>query len=392
MDEASQRISRYLLAQCAVNGSFGVLVGLGLLVMGIPYALVWGVLAAVLRFVPFLGFWAAAAPPVLVTLASGPGWTKPLLVFGFLVGLDLLVAGLLEPLLYSHSAGVSRVALLVAVASFAWLWGPVGLILATPMVVCLVVLGRHLPELRALAVLIGDEPALDAPTRYYQRLLAGDEDEATDLVEELVAAEGRTALFDRVILPALVAARADRARRQITEEDEAFVIAATRHIVESLDETVVSRPEGEATVLAPVAILGCAPPDAMHELALRMLDAALGDTGVSIDVLSPALLTAEVVALVEARRPLVLCVASVPPGGLAETRYFIKRVKACCPDTRIVVARVGGEGWQESRDGLQAAGAETVVTTIEEWRERILPLADLVRTTHAPVIGAPEAA
>lgn len=392
LDEASQRISRYLLTQCAVNGSFGVLVGLGLLVMGVPYALVWGILAGLLRFVPFLGFWAATAAPVLVTLATAPGWTKPLLVFGFLLGLDLLIAGFLEPMLYSHSAGVSRVALLLAVASLAWLWGPVGLLLATPIVVCLVVLGRHVPELRALAVLISDQPALDAPTRYYQRLLAGDEDEASELVEQLVVTEGRTRLFDRVLLPAMVAARVDRARRQITEDDEVCVVAATRRLVESLDENAIIRRNGEAGAVAPVTLIGCAPRDAMDALALRMLDAALEDTGVSIDILSPAMLLGEVVALVEARRPRALCIASVPPGGLAETRYFVKRLKACCPDMRIIVARVGGEGWQEPGDGLLAAGADAVVTTMAEWRDRILPFADLVRAAEAPAVAATEAA
>jgi predicted PurR-regulated permease PerM len=164
LEEAGQRISRYLLMQSIINSSFGTAISLGLFLIGLPYALLWGVLAAVLRFIPYIGSAAAALFPVVLSLAAFPGWSQPLLVIGLIVLLELVSNMIMEPLFYGRSAGVSEVALIVAVAFWTWLWGPVGLLLATPLTVSLGVLGRYVPQLEFLGVLLSDEPVLETHT------------------------------------------------------------------------------------------------------------------------------------------------------------------------------------------------------------------------------------
>ena len=191
LDEAGARISRYLLMQSIISGSFGVAVGLGLFLIGVPYAVIWGCLAAALRFIPYVGVFSAALLPFALSLAVFPGWLQPALVVGLFLVLDVVANMVIEPWLYGHSAGVSQVALLVAVLFWTWLWGPVGLLLATPLTVCLIVLSKHLPALGFIVVLMGDRPVIEAKARYYQRLLARDQDEAADIVEAYVNADGR---------------------------------------------------------------------------------------------------------------------------------------------------------------------------------------------------------
>ena len=201
LDEAGARISRYLLLQSLINGSFGVAVGLGLFLIGVPYAVTWGSLAAALRFIPYLGAFVALLLPLAISLAVFPGWFEPALVVALFLVLELITGSGLEPWLYGQSAGVSQVALLIALTFWAWLWGPVGLLMATPLTVCLIVLGKHLPSLGFLVVLMGDRPVIEAKARYYQRLLARDQDEASDIVEAYVSTDGRESVYDTVLLP-----------------------------------------------------------------------------------------------------------------------------------------------------------------------------------------------
>jgi len=219
LDEAGERISRYLLMQSIINGSFGVAVGLGLFLIGVPYALLWGFLAAVLRFIPYVGPGLATILPSALSVAIFPGWWQPVLVIGLIALLELMNFMVLEPWLYGQSAGVSQVALLVAVAFWTWLWGPVGLLLATPLTVCLSVLSKYIPPLDFINTLMGDEPVLDVPTRYYQRLLARDDDEAAEIVERYGQTHAPEDVYEDIMVPALTAAKRDRALGTMTPED-----------------------------------------------------------------------------------------------------------------------------------------------------------------------------
>jgi predicted PurR-regulated permease PerM len=233
LDEASARISRYLRMQALINGSFGLLFGLGLFLVGLPYAVLWGFLAAVLRFIPYVGTLLAALLPLGLSLAVFPGWTPLFVVSGLFVLLELGTSSVLEPVLVGHSAGISQVAILVAVLFWSWLWGPVGLLLSTPLTVCLSVVGKYVSPLAILGVVLNDEP-VEGLNTYYQRLVARDQDEATVIVEAALQTQPLVDVYDTVLLPALSYAKADRQGGLLTDEDVQALLQATREIVEDL--------------------------------------------------------------------------------------------------------------------------------------------------------------
>src|SRR4029453_14265547 len=182
-DEAGRRVSRYLVAQALINLFVGICVGVGLYLIGVPYPILWAALAAILRFVPYFGPWIAAIAPILVSLAAFDGWTRPVLVLALYVGLEFFTNFVVESFFYAGAAGVSQVGLLVAVAFWTWLWGPLGLLMATPLTVCLVVIGKYVPGVDFVATLMADTVNLESDVSYYQRLLAGDHAEAAELLE-----------------------------------------------------------------------------------------------------------------------------------------------------------------------------------------------------------------
>ena len=235
LEEAGQRISRYLLMQTIINSSFGLAVGLALYLIGLPYAILWGFLAALLRFIPYVGPFAAAIVPSALSLAVFQGWLWPIVVVGLFLALELLNNMVLEPLLYGESAGVSGVGLLVAIAFWTWLWGPVGLVLATPLTVCVVVFGKYVPQMDFIGVLMSDQPPMESNMSYYQRLLAMDQAEAAEIVEEHLKSHPQEQIFDEVLIPALNYARRDRELGRLTEDGEQFVFRATREILEDLN-------------------------------------------------------------------------------------------------------------------------------------------------------------
>ncbi len=196
LEEAGDRISHYLLMQTIINASFGLAIGSAFFLISLPYAVLWGFLAAVLRFIPYIGPFSVAIMPSALSLAVFQGWLWPIVVVGLFLVLELLNNMVLEPLLYGESAGVSKVGLLVAIAFWTWLWGPVGLVLATPLTVCVVVLGKYVPQLDFIGVLMSDQPAMESNISYYQRLLAMDQAEAAEIVEEHLKTHPQEQLFD----------------------------------------------------------------------------------------------------------------------------------------------------------------------------------------------------
>jgi predicted PurR-regulated permease PerM len=369
LDEAGARISRYLLLQSIINGSFGVAVGLGLFLIGVPYAVIWGSLAAALRFIPYLGAFVAALLPLALSLAVFPGWLQPALVVGLFLVLELVTGSVMEPWFYGQSAGVSQVALLIALIFWTWLWGPVGLLLATPLTVCLIVLGKHLPALGFIVVLMGDRPVIEAKARYYQRLLARDQDEAADIVEAYVNADGRESVYDTVLLPALYYAKQDRDRGLLSEGDAQFVEQATREILDVLahDAPAPSErdPGDHPGADTRVRIVGCPARDDADVLALEMVRHLLDPARYRMEVSRTGTLVAEVLAWVDLHRPALLCIGAVAPGGLSQARHLCKRLRSQCPELKIVVGRWGLHDEKDTdRQHLLAAGADYVETTV----------------------------
>lgn len=376
LDEAARRVSRYLFMQSLVNVIFGLGVAVGLTLIGVPYALLWGVLAAALRFIPYVGSWIGAGTPLLVSLAALPGWTPALLVVALFVCLELFTNIVLETYLYAEAAGVSQVALLIAVAFWAWLWGSLGLLLATPLTVCLVVLGKHLPGLAPLATFLADVPALEPAMACYHRLLARDYGEAATLVEEHVREreEWAETVFDDLLLPSLNYVERDRIEARLTVADEREVIAATRELVR---DTVALVRDHRPTITLDGArrerILGFAIEADADELALEMLGVLLDGTPIGLDPAPARLMPSELVTLLRESRYRVVCIADLPPSGASKTRYLVRKLRAALPELTIVVGRwAPPELADESTQELVGAGAQEVTRTLLEARTALL--------------------
>ncbi|HEU0200107.1 MAG TPA: AI-2E family transporter [Burkholderiaceae bacterium] len=392
LDEASERISRYLLMQLIVNGTFGLAVGIGLYFIGIPHAALWGFLAAVLRYIPYIGPWIAASLPFTMTILVSETWTPPLLVIALFLVAELLSNLVMEPWLYGRRIGISETALLVMIAFWTWLWGPIGLVLATPLTVCLALLGKYVPLLSFFDTLLSDGPALDVRIGYYQRLLARDQDEASDIAQAYMQRSSLEKTCDGLLIPALIHARRDFERDELNDQDLHFVLEATREIFEELIAMRAAAPdaptaEKSATAAAQAAgakfvVLGCPARDESDELALVMLEHVLGPSRCKVEVTSAALLTAELSALVgehveQHGRPLI-CIASLPPGGVTHTRLLCRRLRASYPDLKILVGRWSMEGSEdETRAQLLAAGADLFAASLEETGTQVLSLASL---------------
>jgi hypothetical protein len=244
LDDAATRISRYLMAQAIVNGTYGIAIGIGLWAIGyfvggmsFPSFVLWGLLCAILRFIPYVGPWIAAAFPLTLSLAVYHGFGVFIGVIALFVVIELASNNLMEPMLYGASTGMSTVAILVSAVFWTWLWGAIGLVLATPLTVCLVVIGKYVPQLQFLDILLGDEPVLEPPARVYQRLLALDQEEAAELAEEYLNETGSLErVYDDVLLPALAMAEQDRHKGKIDEEREAFINQSMRDMIDELGD------------------------------------------------------------------------------------------------------------------------------------------------------------
>jgi predicted PurR-regulated permease PerM len=390
LDDASQRVSRFLLMQVAINTSFGLLIAGGLFAIGVPHAFLWGLLAGGLRFLPYVGTPVAAALLILFSVAVFPNWTQPLLVLVLLGTLEVLTANVLEPLLFGHSTGVSPVALLVAAVFWAWLWGPIGLLLSTPLTVCLTVMGQYVSGLEFFMVMLGDEPALAPPVRFYQRLLARDPEEALDLMEEEARSKPPEQIYDELLLPALVMANRDREHEALPPEDARDLFRELRRIIEDVPAQKCPAAEGNkesgGNKLRGV-VLGCPAEDDADEMILEMLRQLIEPCEVRLEVLSADTLAAEILERVGEEKPAVVCIATLPPNGLSSVRYLCKRLRAQFPELKIVVSRLGpGENLDKSRQRLLAAGANVVTSSLLETRADILPL------VQAAAFSRPESA
>jgi predicted PurR-regulated permease PerM len=377
LDEAGQRIASYLLTQLIVNAGFGIALGLGLLLIGIPYAVLWGILGALFRYAPYVGAALGALFPIAFSVLTMDGWRAPLLAFGWFVIIESSANFLIEPWIYSRRVGLSPAAALIMVAFWTWLWGPLGLILAYPMSVCLVVLGQFVPYLKFLDTLLGDRPVLDPRTRFFQRLLARDLDEATGLAEGYLAEHGLAPTFDELLLPALVAASTAAGEATLAEEEHAALVRDCGTIVEglaSMAELGASDEQARATSLTEqAAVIALAARDSADELAVAMLAVLLGPARARLKVFGAELLAAEAAAAVEAHHPALVCIASVGRGGVARAAALSRRLRRHFPQLQIVVARWDGpDGDEAVRRTLSDSGANSVVTNFGELHAHVM--------------------
>lgn len=443
LDDAASRISRYLLAQAIVNGTYGIGIALGIWIIGLtigrhdpsgtqtfPNVILWGLLCAILRFIPYIGPWIAASFPVIIALAVYKGFG----VFGAIVGLfvliELLSNNFMEPWLYGSSTGMSTVAILVSAVFWTWLWGPIGLLLSTPLTVVLVVLGKYVPQLQFLDVLLGDEPVLDPPTRVYQRLLALDSEEAAEVLEEYRRNMPLERLYDTVLLPALALAEQDRHRGLLDDRRQVFIRRSMRELVEELGDAErmdrASKAASETEQFARGEIrsdqltggnghrsspaqspdaprekvperafvpknctinIVCLPAhDEADEIVNLMLGQLLEFRGYCTYSVSNSALASEMVEKIEAHHADVVVVSALPPDAVAHARYLCKRVHARFADARMAVGIWTYRGDVErARERMTCVASVQLVTTLGDMQTQIDQLAHpaIVRATPA---------
>jgi predicted PurR-regulated permease PerM len=330
LDDAGQRVSRYLLAQLTVNVTYGIPIGIGLFLIGIPNALLWGFLAIVLRFIPYIGPWLAASFPVLLSLAATPGWHAPLLTIGLFIVMELISNNVVEPWLYGASTGLSPVAIIISAVFWTWLWGPAGLLLATPLTVCVAVMGRYIPSLAFLDVLLGDRPPIADSDRFYQRLLISNEEEALDVLERSLEERTLTEAFDDVVLPALVRLDRDAGQGVLDETLESEITQMIRRLVEEIAPQDKARRSGDRLLILPAAHY----PD---EIAGHMLARLLRDQEYQIEVLSAHLLASEMVSRTVEMKPerVFICVAS--SRSVLPAIHLARRIRDGLPQEQLFV-------------------------------------------------------
>jgi predicted PurR-regulated permease PerM len=368
VDEATERITRMLLTQFTVNSTFGIVYGVGLYAIGIPFAPLWGLLAIAFRYVPFIGAILVLSLPFLVSVLTMQGWTGPLLVIGWFVILEVVVLGL-EAWLIGPGIGVSPTATLVMLAFWTWLWGPVALLLATPLTACLMVLARFLPSFRFLEIALGNTPVLDAPDRLYQRLLSRDVEESASLVCGHIEAHGFVDACDRLLLPALNTATADALNRRISSEEYETVMAHARSVIETAarrSATLASASEPVATGSQPLRVL-CLAREEADRLGHLLLQKTLDERSFALELCSTDLLVSESVELMSRHGADVICIGSTPPGGILAAKLLCRRMRKRFPRAAILVARWGSRSGSEA-DSLRAAGASSVHTSIDDLR------------------------
>jgi predicted PurR-regulated permease PerM len=382
LDEAAERVSRYLLMQGAVNLIYGTAVAIGLSVIGAPQPLLWAVLGALLRYVPYAGPAMAALGPTLMSVAALPGWQQPLEVALMFLVVEILTNMVLETHLFAGAAGVSQVALIVAVAFWTWLWGATGLFMATPLTVCVIVIGRHVPGFELLSTLLSDQPNASPDATFYQRLLARDYGEAADILETEVAAQGPESVFDTLLIPALVYAERDRTEERLTTEEEVNVMDGVRDL---MADRLPASADPDRTIPTPrvsaLRVLGYPVNGDSDTLALEMLRAALIMTPVDLEIAPPTLLSSELITMMRSADFGLLCLVDLPPSSASKCRYLVRKLRQALPDLRVVVGRFAPPSMADPDSSpITGAGAALVTPSVTELATY---LAQLATTTVA---------
>lgn len=407
LDEAAHKVSGYLFMQVIINVSFGVPIGIGLFFIGVPNALLWGLLATLLRFVPYVGAWIALGFPLILSLAVSKSWAMPIETLGLFAVIELITSNVLEPWLYGAHTGLSPVAIMVATIFWTWLWGGVGLLLATPLTVCVAVLGKYIPSLSFLDAILGDEPTLSPQDRFYQRLLASDRREADAIAHEYLKDHSLPELYSDVFVAALSSAEREDEAGALEERSQRFIFANTREIIEELgleapklaaakladqkesdpEETVVAvlDPEAKKALFSHNTIYCLPAADEADELVAVMLAQLLEQEGIKAESVTHKTLANEMVALVAEAGSRVVCISVTPPHNTLHTRYLCKLLRSKFPDLHIVVGFWDSEHDEESMDRRkERLNADKIVSKLTEALDDLRPFAAL-ETQHVEV-------
>jgi len=395
LDDAAQRVSRYLFMQCLVNAGFGTLFGMGLYFIGVPNPVLWGVLAGILRIVPYVGTLFAATLPIILSLAVFDGWLPPLLVFLLIAGLEVIIANFVEPCLYGAHTGISSLALLVTAVFWTVLWGPAGLILSTPLTVCVVVLGRYFPQLSFLHILLGDEEALEAEAQLYQRLLAMDQLEARTIVDSFLKGKPLIELYDSVLIPALSLAEQDRHNGTIDTTHEEFLFLSINEMIAEFSEyhPVLSSPEEADAERGPgptahfTGRILCLPAhDQADEITAAMLAQLLEQKGYVALSFPHGTSPLEMLASLDPGQDDVICISALPPYAFAPARMICKQMRGRFPKVKLVTGVWGFKGdTEKAKARFERNQPDRLLTSLAQALEQIEELVSPQRIGSAEV-------
>jgi len=367
MDDAGSRIRRYLLMQLVVNVTYGIPLAIGLYFIGVPNAILWGALATVLRFIPYIGPWIAATFPMLISLAVSPSWLPPLLTLSLFIAIELISNNVLEPWLYGSSTGVSSIALIVAAVFWTWMWGPVGLVLATPITVCLVVMGQHIPQLSFLNVVMGEDEALTPAEDCYHRLLRVGHHDEVEFADAYLKANSLTDFYDQVLVPVVIAAETDYRQGLLESEEHTRLTASIHDLLEDISEKV--RPD--PTAISPERItcrIECLAARAQRDdTAGMMLAHALQQKGIDAHVTHGKRSAAQLATSFEENLPDLVIITAVAPTKAIHARNLVEKIRSVVPEQKIAVVIFGNdEGNQGEIKALKSGGIEIVFHRIAD--------------------------
>jgi len=383
MDEAAARVGHYLRLQLIVNICYGALIGTCLHFIGLPGAMLWGVLVGLLRFLPYIGPPLGGILPVLLSFAIFDGWTRPLLTLGLFVATEIIVSNLIEPMLYGAYTGLSSLAILVVAVFWTAIWGPIGLLLSTPLTSCFVVMGRYVPRLRFLPALLGDEPVLTPDSRFYQRLLALDYEEARTILVQYLNNKSLEELYNSVLMPALSMAEKDRHRNRLDENTEKFVTENTKKLVKELFELDEQKhsglftPDSDSTPadtastnveteVLPLKVICIPARDEADEIAGTMLTQLLGKAGLRVSCV-PLQSAGEMKSAALQDKPDVICISALPPFALAHAKTLYEKLRGQCPPLRVFICLWNYPGSSERiANRLQLSESCKIAITLSE--------------------------
>ncbi len=426
MDDAGRRLSKYFLFQLGLNTLFGCIVGVGLFFIGVPSAVVWGVLATLMRFVPYIGSPLAAALPIALAAAVDPGWSTLVWTAALFLVTEPVMGQVVEPMLYGHSTGLSPFSVVVAAIFWTWLWGPIGLILSTPLTLCLVVLGRHVDRLEFLDVLLGDRPALTPVESFYQRMLAGDPDEAIDYAELLLKDRALSSYYDEVAVKGLRLAAHDVARGVLVPEQVEQIKTAMASLIEDLDDhddvdpapeesddgpaaaplaerTLPHEPAPKATAASsetlapgwqgPAPILCVAGRGPLDETAAQMLAQLLGKHGLGARAEPFAVFSRRGIGALDVTGVAMVCICYVELSGTpSHLRYLLRRVRQRLPNASILVGLWPSDELALRDERVRAAvGADYYASSLRDAVTACVEAADCARETSATEAAKAEA-
>jgi methylmalonyl-CoA mutase cobalamin-binding subunit len=400
VDDAASRVSRYLGMQLVVNALYGVPIGIGLYFIGIPNALLWGLLATLLRFIPFLGPWIAASFPIALAAAVDPGWSKLFYTLGLVVVMEIISNNFIEVVLYGASTGISNLALLIAAVFWTWLWGPAGLVLSTPLTVCVLVLGNYVPGMKFLSMLLGSQPVLEPPAQLYQRMLSMESEDMLDLAEKHIAEHSLEDFYEDVFVPALLLSEVDRHSGALAEVRQRFIFQSSRELIDELErQDEVARqqapdtgPKEEtepATMPTVPRVLGVPARDEADEVVAHMVAHLLRRRGVTAAVTPLAVPIDEAFSAANRTEVRAAFISALPPSAVGAARLMSRRLRARSPGTPLLVGVWRHRATlEELEKRLRASQPNEIVTML---RDAVVQLETLVNGTRRKPPGTEDA-